>query len=128
MKKIDLRPQVKSAIFLAFTVTALATNFTIEFFSINPSLVELTIDTVDVATGDFTGEAVGQRPGELWEVNGTMVGNKVEIEFSNLNTSKRILAAGRIDKDGVIIGKAATEEGELTEWEATDALVNNSVS
>ncbi|OGM31656.1 hypothetical protein A2803_04475 [Candidatus Woesebacteria bacterium RIFCSPHIGHO2_01_FULL_44_21] len=127
MKKIDLRPQVKSALFLAFTVTALATSFTIEFFTANPKLVELTIESVDKSTGDFSGEAMSQA-GEVWEVAGTLVDNKVEIEFNNVTNSKRILAAGKIDKDGVILGRAATEEGELFEWETTDALMKTSNS
>ncbi len=127
MKKIDLRPQVKSALFLAFTVTALAGSFTIEFFTANPRLMDLTIETVDRSTGNFSGEATGN-PGELFEVAGTLKGDKVEIELTSLKGEERIVASGKIDKDGVISGRAATEAGELFEWETTDALVNAKTS
>jgi len=129
MGKINLTPvknslatAAASATFLAFSVSLLATNFTIEFFSSNPKLVDLSIESLDVKTGDFSGEAVTQNGRGLWEVNGTMAGNKVEIEFSNLKDDKRIVATGEIQKDGTIAGRAATEDGELFEWEATDAL------
>lgn len=124
MKKIDIRPQVKSAIFLAFTVTTLASTFTIEFFSSNPKLVELNIESVDSATGDFSGEAVGEGQDDLWEVTGTVVNDKVEMEFVSPRKGKRIVATGKIEKDGMILGQAASEDGEVFEWETTDALVN----
>lgn len=84
--------------------------------------MDLTIESVDERTGDFSGEAIGQSANELWEISGTLLNGKMEIEFNNLKTSKRILATGEVQKDGVILGRAATEEGELMEWEAADAL------
>ena len=134
MKKIDLRPVKRtitsaavSASFIALTLPTLAHSFTIEFFSSSVNMtriVDLSLDSLDKRTGDFSGEAVSaNNPNEVWEVTGTIVGNKVEIEFSNINASERIVASGKIEDD-LIAGKAATEDGELFEWEATDALVS----
>jgi hypothetical protein len=130
MRKINLLPVKKSlaqaavsATFLAFTVSALASNFTIEFFSSTPKIVDLTIDSVDTKTGDFSGEATG-KPGELWEVVGTIVDGKVEMELSNLKSFKRIVASGEVQDDGIILGRAATDDGELMEWESSDAMKN----
>lgn len=136
MKKISLRPQVKyvgetiktaavSASFLAIAIPTLAQSFTIEFFSNQtspPRIVDLSLDSLDKTTGDFFGQAVSaDNPSEVWEITGTILGNKVEIEFQNLNADGRIVASGEIKNDS-IIGKAATEDGQLMEWEATDAL------
>lgn len=135
--KIDLMPQVKnvkntiktaavSASFLALAIPTLAHSFTIEFFSTHsqmPKIIDLSLDSIDKTTGDFSGEAVSSdNPHDIWEVTGTIVGDKVELELQNLNLASRIVASGEIKND-VIVGKAATEEGELLEWEATDALI-----
>ena len=134
MKNINFKNSLKtaavSASFLALTLPVLATNFTIEFFSISsnmPKLIDLSLDSINSKTGDFSGEAIGESH-EMWEVAGTIVGNKVEIEFSSINADERIIASGEINEDGTIAGKAATEEGELYEWEATDALVTKATS
>lgn len=119
--KNSIRQATATATFLAITASALATNFTIEFFSSNPKIVELTIDSVDSKTGDFAGEAVSKY-GEIWEVVGTLSGRKVEMEFNNIKGSKRIIATGEVQKDGLITGRAATDSGELMEWESLDAL------
>ncbi len=121
--KNSIRQATATATFLAITASALATNFTIEFFSSNPKIVELTIDSVDSKTGDFAGEAVGKH-GEIWEVVGTFTNGKVEMEFSNIKSARRIIATGNVQKDGLIVGRAATDSGELMEWESADALKN----
>lgn len=137
MKKIDLLPVKKSlataaasATFLAFSVVpALASNFTIEFYSSNQKSVDLSIDSIDKTTGDFTGSAVSdQNPEEIWEVTGTAIGNKVEIELMHASGTERIIATGTIQKDGGMEGRAASEAGELFEWEAIDALVSSKKS
>jgi hypothetical protein len=143
MKKINLLPKVdgvKAGVKNSFAKAAasatvlaiigmpiLASNFTIELVSLSranmPKIIDLSLDTINTKTGDFAGEAVGEHS-EIWEVNGTIAGNKVEIEFSGVNAGERIIASGEISEDGIILGKAATEDGELYEWEATDALAN----
>lgn len=142
MKKINLRPRVKyvgetiktaavSASFIALALPTLAQSFTIEFFSTQsgfPRIVDLSLDSLDKTTGDFFGQAVSaDNPSEVWEITGTILGNKVEIEFQNINASERIVATGEIENDS-IVGKAATEDGQLLEWEATDALRSNANS
>ena len=147
MKKINLLPTVqgvKSGVKKSFTKAAtsttilallavplLASSFTIELVSLThsnlPQIIDLSLDSINKNTGDFAGEAIGEKS-ELWEVTGTAVGNKVEIEFTGINDGERIVASGEITEDGVILGKAANEDGELFEWEATDALVSKSVS
>ncbi len=133
MKKINLLPVKKSlataaasATFLAFSVVpALASNFTIEFYSLNQKTVALSIDSIDKTTGDFSGSAVNdENPDEIWEVTGTVSGNKVELELTHASGTKRIIATGTIQKDGVMEGRAASDAGELFEWEATDVLAN----
>lgn len=126
MRKIDLKRTIVTAaagatMFAFSALPLLSHSFTIEFFSNNPQLVDLSIESIDVKTGDFSGEAVSSNA--LWEVTGTVVGNKMELELINLKDEGRIVATGEINKDGTIIGKAASHEGELFEWEASDALV-----
>lgn len=63
---------------------------------------------------------------EIWEINGTIMGNKVELEFNNLKDNSRIIATGQVSKDGTIAGNAANDSGELFEWEAEGAFVKTS--
>ena len=147
MKKINFRPQVRKtlvsaaagATFLAFSaiptlagasssVWNLAQNFTIEMVSTStlamPKVVDLSIESVDPKTGDFSGEGVSaDNPNQVWEVTGTVVGTKLELSLENVNSSYRIVATGKVDEDGVLSGRAADELGELYEWEATDGAV-----
>lgn len=134
MKKIDLRPKVSKAIvtaaagatFLAFSVSALANSFTIEFFTTTTKIIDLSIESIDKKSGSFEGEATSKNG--LYEVAGIIKGDKVEIELVNTTGSERIILSGHIDKDGVITGRAASDAGELMEWETTDALVYKSTA
>lgn len=143
MKKINLLPTMHyvnsgvrrsiknaaaGATFLAFSaVPLLSHSFTIEFFSTNPTVIDLSIESVNSTTGDFTGEALSE-DGGVWEVVGTVAGNKMEFELNSLKDSARIVAIGEIYEDGSVQGKAATNDGELLEWEATDALKTKGVA
>lgn len=138
MNKINLLPKVKNVkaevkrslataaagatIFAFSAVPLLSHSFTVEFFSTGSKVVDLSIESINKKTGDFTGEALGE-DGDIWEVVGTVSGNKMEMEMTNLTEKGRIVASGEIQDDGSVAGKAATEDGELLEWEATDALV-----
>lgn len=144
MKKIDLRPQVKEfkkgvkktiqtaatgATIFTFSAITLAHTFSIEIVSVTnsiamPKIVDVSINSIDPSTGDFTAEGVSvDNPNEVWEVAGTLVNGKVEIELEDINATKRIIASGKVSEDGTVSGRAADEDGELFEWEATDALV-----
>ena len=133
MKRINFKRSLVTAAagatFLAFsTVHSLSPSFTIELIPTSQfapaKLIGLNLDSIDSKTGDFSGEAINeQNRNEVWEVVGTVLGDKVEIEFTSLRAGERIVASGKVDKDGLIIGKAATEDGELFEWETQDAIV-----
>jgi hypothetical protein len=129
MKKLNLKPKVnvKKTIATAAVGVSLLAFFTIELVSTSrasfPRLLNISIEQMDIHTGLFTAEGVSaDKPDQMWEVSGRVVGDKLEFEMSDINSSYRIIATGKVDKDGVIIGRAASEDGEAFEWEASDAL------
>lgn len=126
MRKLTVKAKVKNTIasaamsaVLLWTITG---TYTLEFFtqSGNIKVVDVEIESTDPRTGDFTAEARDQESSRVWEVVGTVVGDKVELELASPLGGERIVAVGKIDEDGNLAGRAASEEGEEFEWEATD--------
>lgn len=109
----------------AIVLWSIAGTYTFEFIARSGSmkLVNIDIDSIDLKTGDFTAEARDEnKSSRVWEVVGSVVGDKIELEFQNPLGEDRIVAVGSIDEDGNLAGRAANEEGEEFEWESTEGF------
>lgn len=115
--KNTLASAAMSAVLL-WTVTG---TYTLEFFTPNGNvkIVDVDIDNTNTQTGDFTAIARNES-GQIYEVVGTVVGDKVELELANPHGGDRIVAVGEIDEDGNLAGRAADANGQEFEWETTE--------
>ena len=126
--KTHVKNTIASAAMSAVLLWTITGTYTLEFFTSTGSIkvVDVEIESTDPRTGDFTAEARNEI-GEVFEVVGTVVGDKVELELANPLGGERIIAVGKIDEDGNLAGRAASDEGEEFEWEATDGTAQRLV-
>jgi len=123
MTKYKIKKTLASAAMSAIFLWSITGTYELEFFtrSGNVKVVNIDIDSSNSNTGDFTAVARDKND-KLWEVVGTVIGDKVELEFANPLGSERIIAVGSISEDGSLTGRAANTNGEEFEWEATDGV------
>lgn len=126
--KTHVKKTLASAAMSAVLLWTITGTYTLEFFTStgNVKIVDVEIESSDPKTGDFTAEARNDA-GEVFEVVGTVVGDKVELELASPLGGERIVAVGKIDEDGNLAGKAASDEGEEFEWETTDGTAQRLV-